>query len=70
MATGERTPRLLSVGEVAAELGLRASTVRDWLFRRKLPFVRVGTRAVRVKREVVEQLIARGEVPAREPRAH
>lgn len=59
--------RLLSVKEASYALGLKPATVRAWLLRRKLPFVRCG-RAVRIPAVVIEDFIARNTVPAREPR--
>jgi excisionase family DNA binding protein len=59
---------MLSVAEAANELGLKAATIRDWLLKRKITYVKVGSRAVRIKRSVIEQIINEGTVPAREPR--
>ena len=62
------TLRLLRVEEAAEYLNVKPSTVRAWLLRRKLPFVRVGNRAVRIPREALEALISENFVPAREAR--
>lgn len=59
--------RLLAVPEVSEKLGIKPSTVRAWILRRRLAFVRVGTRAVRIPASEVERIISSGYVPAREP---
>jgi len=51
---GER--RLLTVKESAALLCLSEHTIRQWIWQRRLPVVRLG-RAVRLCREDLEQLI-------------
>jgi excisionase family DNA binding protein len=55
--------QLLSVEEFAAALGVRPATVRQWVWMRKIPYLKVG-RCVRFKRETVDRLIERSEVPA------
>jgi excisionase family DNA binding protein len=55
--------KLLTVAETAAALGLKPSTVRAWLLRRKLLFVRCG-RAIRIPEQAVEEFIARNTTPA------
>lgn len=55
---------LLTVGEAADRLRLKASSVRAWILRRKIPYVKVG-RLVRIRRADVEALIAESVVPAR-----
>jgi excisionase family DNA binding protein len=59
---------LLSVPEVAEHLAIRQSTVRAWILRRQLGYVRVGKRSIRVPLSEVQRVIAEGTVPAREPR--
>jgi excisionase family DNA binding protein len=50
---------------VAAErLGLQLSTLRFWVWARKIPYVKVG-RAVRIRESTIQQIIDRGTVPAR-----
>ena len=58
---------LLSVPEVAERLAIKESTVRAWLLRRRLEYVRVGRRSVRIRLSEVQRIIAEGTVPAREP---
>jgi excisionase family DNA binding protein len=59
---------LLSVPEVAQRLAIKPSTVRAWLLRRKIGYVRVGQRAVRVPLSEIQKLIDKGTVPSREVR--
>jgi len=57
------TKRLLTVDEFAAALGLRPKSVRQRIWRRELPYVKVG-RNVRLRAELVDELIERGTIPA------
>jgi excisionase family DNA binding protein len=57
---------LLRVNEAAALLNIKPSTLRSWLWKRKLSFVRISARAVRVRRGDIEGLISRGLVAARQ----
>ena len=61
-------PTLLRVEQAAEFLNVKPSTVRAWLLKRKLPYVRVGARAVRIPRASLEKLVSEGTVPAREDR--
>jgi excisionase family DNA binding protein len=58
---------MLTVRQAAERLGLRESTVRAWIAKRRIGVVRLG-RAVRIPPEEVQRLIAEGTVPAMEPR--
>jgi excisionase family DNA binding protein len=58
---------LLTVAEAADALGLKPATIRAWLYKRKLPYVRCG-RAIRVPRQAVEEFVARHTVSARPER--
>jgi excisionase family DNA binding protein len=60
--------KLLTVKQAGEALGLKPSTMRAWVLRRKIGYVRVGSRAVRVPLAEVERLIAEGTIPAREER--
>lgn len=53
--------KLLGVREVARQLDLSESTIRSWVLKRRIQFVRLG-RAVRIPSSVVEQLIQSGTV--------
>ena len=57
---------MLTVEQVAEELGIKESTVRAWLLRRKLECVRLSTRCVRIPAEEVARLIRENTVPRRE----
>lgn len=56
---------LLTVRQVAEQLGMKEATIRLWLYQRKLPMVRCG-RAVRVPAVAIAEFIERNTVPARE----
>jgi excisionase family DNA binding protein len=56
--------RLLRLEEAAERLGLKLSTLRFWVWQRKIEVVRVG-RAVRVREDAIERLIVKGTVPAK-----
>jgi excisionase family DNA binding protein len=56
---------MLTVEGAAHELGIKASTVRAWLLRRKIGCVKLSARCVRIPREEVERLIRDNLIPAR-----
>ena len=60
---GKERRELLTVEAAAASLGLKPTTLRAWIARRRLAIVRLG-RAVRIPSDEVERLIERGFVPA------
>src|SRR5690348_6935011 len=51
---------LLTVAEVAAELKINQQTVRNWIDRRELASVRVGSRRVRVRRSALDAFLDEG----------
>lgn len=57
--------KLRSVPYAADRLGVKESCVRSWIYQRKIPYVKVG-RAVRISEATIEEIIARGTVPALE----
>lgn len=59
--------KLLTVEEFADAVGLSPKTIRQWVWMRRVPYVRVG-RAIRFRRETVEEILNRGTVPALERR--
>jgi excisionase family DNA binding protein len=63
MADAPLESELLSVDEAARLLHLRPPTVRDWLLRRKISYVKLGRR-VFLRRADIEALIASSVVPA------
>jgi excisionase family DNA binding protein len=62
-----RASGLLSVPESAEYLGLKMPTLRAWILRRRIPFVRLGRR-VFLRKESLDQLIQQGSVPPRAAR--
>ena len=68
MPSGQLQPgELLTVPETAALLRLRPSTIRAWLGKRKIPFVKLGRRVV-IRRSDIEAIVERSLLPAREQR--
>jgi excisionase family DNA binding protein len=59
--------RLLTVDEVARLTGWRPATIRQKVWRRELPYVKLG-RSVRFKEAEINRLIEGSEIPALEPR--
>jgi excisionase family DNA binding protein len=59
---------MLRVDEAARELGIKESTVRAWILRRKVSCVRLSARCVRIPRSEVRRLIEQNTIPAREVR--
>ena len=57
---------LLSLAEVAPKLGLRVSTLRAWVLLRKIPYIKLSARCIRVSRLEVEKLILDRTVNCRE----
>ena len=57
--------QLLRVDEVAQRLNLKVSTIRAWILKRRIPYIRLG-RAIRISESVLLYLIEAGTVPARE----
>jgi excisionase family DNA binding protein len=58
--------RLLTVPEVAEMLRISEGTARDWVWKKRIPVVRISTRYIRVREEDVLDLIERNLVPAKE----
>lgn len=59
------TARLRSLPQTAEALGVSVKTLRGWIYRRTIPYVKVG-RAVRISDETIEKIINRGTMPALE----
>jgi hypothetical protein len=55
--------RLLTIDEFAFATVQKPQTVRQKLWRREYPYIKLG-RSVRLRAELVEELIDRGTVPA------
>jgi excisionase family DNA binding protein len=68
MPSGENITRergLLRLQEAAALLGLQPSSLRAWVFRRRVPVVRLSARCIRFRKADLEAIIADRLVPAR-----
>ena len=59
----EKMQALLKTKEAAQLLNLSENTIRQWIWQRRLPVVRIG-RAVRLRKEDLEQLIERNHEEA------
>jgi len=59
--------KLLTCAQTAEMLGLKESTIRAWIARRRIGIVRLG-RAIRVPLEEADRLIAEGTIPPKRPR--
>lgn len=55
---------LLTVPETAALLRLKTSTIRAWVSQKRIPYVKLGGRLVRIRRADAEALISSSLVPA------
>jgi excisionase family DNA binding protein len=62
-----RVTNLKSLPEAAEELGVTVNCLRAWVYRRTIPYVKVG-RCVRIAESTIGEIIARGTVPALEER--
>jgi excisionase family DNA binding protein len=60
--------RLLSIAEVAMRLGLRETTIRAWLGRRRIGKVKLGRRTL-IPAQEIERLISENFTPALVERA-
>lgn len=52
--------RLVSVDTLAAKLEISPATIRDWVFERRIPFVKVG-RSVRFDEGEIEAWVSQGK---------
>jgi excisionase family DNA binding protein len=53
------TNNLLNVEQAAEFLGLKPSTIRSWIVRRRISYVKLGDRAVRIRLSDLEALVHR-----------
>jgi excisionase family DNA binding protein len=58
---------LLTLLEASVLLRLKLSTLRAWILKRRIPFVKLGSRVL-LRRSDCEALIAASVVPTREDR--
>ncbi|MGZ4829200.1 MAG: helix-turn-helix domain-containing protein [Candidatus Angelobacter sp.] len=59
--------KMLTVNEAAQALGVKAATIRSWIWKRQIEYVKIS-RAVRIPTRAIEKVIERGTVPALERR--
>jgi excisionase family DNA binding protein len=63
MANPDESCELLTLPEAAERLRLKPSTLRAWILKRRIAFVKLGGR-VFIRRTDVEALISRSLIPA------
>ena len=56
--------KLLTIREVATRLGLKESTIRKYILRRQIAYVKPSLRAVRIPIEELERILSSGLRPA------
>jgi len=56
---------MLTINEAAEALGVKPATVRSWIWKRQIEYVKVS-RAVRIPRSEIQRLIAAGTMPVLE----
>jgi excisionase family DNA binding protein len=59
--------KLLTVHDAADRLGVKDATIRAWIYRREIEYVKLH-RAVRLREETILELIEGGTIPARRDR--
>jgi excisionase family DNA binding protein len=57
--------KLRTLAEAAEMLGVTVDCLRSWIYRRKISYTKVG-RCVRISEQTIEEIIARGTIPALE----
>jgi excisionase family DNA binding protein len=62
---GESGALLHPLPRAAERLGVKVSCLRSWIYERKIEYVKVG-RSVRISEAVIEEIIRRGTMPARQ----
>ena len=50
--------RLLTVGELARALQCSAGTIRNWIWKREIPIVRIGRRIVRFNAQEIREWLS------------
>ena len=56
--------KLITVREAANRLGLKESTIRKYILKRQIAYVKPSVRAVRIPIEELERILAAGLRPA------
>ena len=67
MSASLQKPKLNTLPQAAEQLGVTVKCLRSWIYRRAIPYVKVG-RAVRISEETIQRIIDRGTRPALERR--
>jgi excisionase family DNA binding protein len=57
---------LFTVPETAALLRLSQSAIRSWILQKKIPYIKLQNKAIRIRRSDVDALIAASIVPAKQ----
>lgn len=60
---GPDTTRLWSLKEAADRLGIKVKTLRGYVYRRKVPYVKIFS-GVKISEETIQRIIDRGSMPA------
>jgi excisionase family DNA binding protein len=55
--------KLITVQEAAERLGVKQATIRAWIYRREIDYVKLH-RSVRLREETIQALAEDGTVPA------
>ena len=56
--------QLITIREAANRLGLKESTIRKYILKRQIAYVKLSVRAVRIPIEELERILAAGLRPA------
>ena len=56
--------KLITIREAAERLGLKESTIRKYILKRQIAYVKPSVRAVRIPIEELERILAAGLRPA------
>ena len=59
MKKGKMEKQLRSVDQVAKSLTVKESTIRSWIFQRRIPTKKIG-RCVRIEQSVVDKILEEG----------
>jgi hypothetical protein len=57
---------MLSLAQAAPRLGLKISTMRSWVLLRKISYIKLSPRCIRISAVELEKLIAARTIPAKE----
>jgi excisionase family DNA binding protein len=57
-------PELLTVDQAAIALTLKPKTIRAWIAARRIGYIRIGERAIRIPLSEINRMIEEGTIPA------